>query len=149
MTLIELLRQGRFNLYSGSLCNLQSPLKTVQPYVRASGIRKTLQAYTAPHTICMSTPAPAIIHRLETFAIMERRPVAGNVWEILMIVRGAFGRPREWDHRVEIATRSRSGDLVAALIRCALAKARLVLKMLVVKSSMDRTCGPMTTRGIA
>jgi hypothetical protein len=38
--------------------------ETVQPYVRFSGMRKTLHAYTAPSAICMSTPATARIDRL-------------------------------------------------------------------------------------
>ena len=58
---------------------------------------------------------------------------------------GAFGRPlqqhiasirlgqEDWDHRVGIPTRSRSGDSPAALIRCAPGIAHLVLKMLCIK----------------
>jgi len=36
----------------------------VHPKVLVSGIRNTLQAYTAPSAICMITPATAILHRL-------------------------------------------------------------------------------------
>ena len=43
-----------------------------------------------------------------------------------------FGQ-EDWDHRVGIPTRSRSGDSPAALIRCAPGIAHLVLKMLCVK----------------
>jgi hypothetical protein len=36
----------------------------VQPNCLTSGVRKTLQAYTAPKAICMQTPATAISQRL-------------------------------------------------------------------------------------
>jgi hypothetical protein len=38
----------------------------LHPYAFVSGMRKTLQAYTAPSAICMRTPAAAIHHLLAT-----------------------------------------------------------------------------------
>ena len=42
-------------------------LATEEPYALDSGMRKTLQAYTAPRATCITTPAAAINHRLVTF----------------------------------------------------------------------------------
>src|SRR5690348_16049302 len=45
----------------------------LHPYAFVSGMRNTLQAYTAPSAICMRTPAPAINHLLATVPLQTTR----------------------------------------------------------------------------
>ena len=44
--------------------------ETEASYSSESGLRNTLQAYTAPSATCMTTPAAAISQRLVTFSGM-------------------------------------------------------------------------------
>ena len=50
-----------------AMLNVVLTPETDEPYASDSGMRKTLQAYTAPRATCITTPAAAINHRLVTF----------------------------------------------------------------------------------
>ena len=53
-----------------AIVNVSVTSEIVHPNACVSGIRKTLQAYTAPSAICMTTPAAAMGQRRETGVIV-------------------------------------------------------------------------------
>ena len=53
-----------------AIVNVSVTSEIVHPNSCVSGIRKTLQAYTAPSAICMTTPAAAIGQRRVTGVIV-------------------------------------------------------------------------------